>query len=64
MFNSEIEVLTIEDLMEILFVGRNYAYKLLNSGSIKGFKIGRSWRIPRSSIEEFIINSCRSSKQD
>ncbi|UYZ22036.1 helix-turn-helix domain-containing protein [Mesobacillus jeotgali] len=60
MYDIENEILTVEDLMEILYVGRNYAYKLLNSGSIKGFKIGRTWRIPKSSIEEFIINSCKS----
>ncbi|XXM72147.1 helix-turn-helix domain-containing protein [Lysinibacillus sphaericus] len=38
-----------------------YAYKLLNSGEIKGFRVGRSWRIPRTSLEEFIINRCRRS---
>ncbi|MGF0472416.1 helix-turn-helix domain-containing protein [Lysinibacillus fusiformis] len=28
-------------------MGRNYAYKLLNSGEIKAFRVGRAWRIPR-----------------
>jgi excisionase family DNA binding protein len=58
MFNNENDILTVEEMMEALYIGRNYAYKLLNSGEIKGFRIGRSWRIPRRSIEEFIINKC------
>lgn len=61
MFEIHNDILTIEELMEALYIGRNYAYKLLNSGEIKGFRVGRSWRIPRTSLEEFIINRCRRS---
>jgi len=39
------EVLTVEQLMEILCIGKNVAYKLLNSGEIQSFKIGRIHRI-------------------
>lgn len=60
MFNYDNDILTVEEMMEALYIGRNFAYKLLNSGEIKGFRIGRSWRIPRSSIEEFIIKKCKS----
>ncbi|RLQ93636.1 helix-turn-helix domain-containing protein [Falsibacillus albus] len=59
MFEMHNDILTMEELMEALYIGRNYAYKLLNSGEIKGFRVGRSWRIPRTSLEEFIINRCR-----
>ncbi|WP_088311969.1 helix-turn-helix domain-containing protein [Bacillus cereus] len=60
MFELQNEILTIKEMMEALYIGRNYAYKLLNSGEVKGFRIGRNWRIPRTSIEEFIINKCTS----
>ncbi|WP_079506011.1 helix-turn-helix domain-containing protein [Mesobacillus jeotgali] len=59
MFEMQNDILTIEELMEALYIGRNYAYKLLNNGEIKGFRVGRSWRIPRTSLEEFIFNKCR-----
>ncbi|MGP6151633.1 MULTISPECIES: helix-turn-helix domain-containing protein [Bacillaceae] len=59
MFEMQNDILTIEELMEALYIGRNYAYKLLNSGEIKGFRVGRSWRIPRTSLEEFIISKCK-----
>lgn len=46
-----------EDVCEILMVGRNRAYELLNTGKLKGFKIGkRTWKIPKSSIKEYIEN--------
>jgi excisionase family DNA binding protein len=61
MFEMQNDILTIEELMEALYIGKNYAYKLLNSGKIKGFRVGRSWRIPRTSLEEFIINRCKRS---
>ncbi|RSK49697.1 helix-turn-helix domain-containing protein [Bacillus canaveralius] len=60
MFNYDNDILTVEEMMEALYIGRNFAYKLLNNGEIKGFRIGRSWRIPRASIEEFVIRKCKS----
>lgn len=59
MFEMHNDILTIEELTEALYIGKNHAYKLLNSGEIKGFRVGRSWRIPRTSLEEFIINKCK-----
>lgn len=59
MFNYDNDILTVNEMMEALYIGRNYAYKLLNSGEVKGFRIGRSWRIPRASIEEFVISKCK-----
>lgn len=48
------DIFTIDDLMEYLFVSRNTAYKLVNSGEIKAFKIGRFHKIPKKSIDEYI----------
>lgn len=45
MINYDNDILTVEDMMEALYIGRNYAYKMLNSGEIKGFRVGMSWRI-------------------
>ena len=55
------DVLTVEELMEILCIGKNTAYRLLNSGEIRAFTIGRKHKIPKTSIEEYIqrrICSC------
>lgn len=47
-------VLCIEDLMQLLSIGRNTAYKLLRSGKIKSIRIGKCYRIPRDSITEYL----------
>lgn len=52
------DIISIEELCELLAIGRNTAYKLLNNGDIKGFKIGRNWKIPRKSVEEYVMDSC------
>ena len=47
-------MLFVEDLMPILSIGRNRAYKLVQSGEIYSVKIGRVYRIPLSAVEAFI----------
>ena len=47
-------ILTIEELCEILKIGRNRAYELLESGTIKGFRLGKPWKIPRIAVENYL----------
>lgn len=55
--NEEItELMTVEDLMEMLNIGKNTAYRLLESGEIKAFRIGRVWKIPYKAIQEYIYS--------
>ena len=44
-------ILTPAEVMDILGIGKNTMYRLLNAGAIYGIKIGRIWRVPLSSIE-------------
>lgn len=53
------QIITVEELMELLVIGRSHAYKLLKTGQIRGFKIGRNWRIPLNSVEEYIVKESR-----
>ncbi len=55
MDNDFSPLITIEELCEVLMIGRNAAYKLLTSGKIKSFRIGRVWKIPRDSIQTYIM---------
>lgn len=50
----ENEYLTPTEVMELLFIGKNTFYKLVNSGELKAFRIGKLWRVKRESIEEYI----------
>lgn len=47
-------VLTAAEVMDILGVGKNTVYRLLNTGKIRGTRIGRSWRIILSSLQDLI----------
>jgi excisionase family DNA binding protein len=49
-------VLTAAEAMDILGVGKNTMYRLLNTGKIKGVRIGRSWRVTLPEIESFLTN--------
>ena len=46
--------LRVEDLMSILFVGRNTAYELVRSGQIRSIRIGRQLRIPKDAVQEYL----------
>ena len=52
-------LLTPEDVAAILNIGMNSCYKLLNSGKIKAMRIGRIWKIPKRSVQDFISNETR-----
>jgi len=54
-FENINEILNIDHLCEILDVGKSTAYKLLKSGEIKGFKIGKVWKVPVKSVEAFVM---------
>lgn len=59
MFEDYNEILTVSDVCELLFIGRNRVYELLNTGLLKGFRIGTTWRIPKKSLEIYILQRCR-----
>lgn len=45
------DLLKVDDLCKKLQVGENTIYQLLKSGQLKGFKVGRTWRIPYDSLD-------------
>lgn len=58
MYHDPNELLTIDDLCSALLIGKNAAYVLLNSGAIKAFRIGRTWKIPKVALEDYILRQC------
>ena len=50
MFNEYGDMLTVEDLMEALGIGKNAAYDLLRNGELKCFR----WKIPKESVIEYV----------
>ena len=48
------DLLTLDELCEVLQIGRNTAYQILNSGFVPAFRIGRRWKIPKTSVQELL----------
>ena len=48
------EILTREEVMNILKIGRSTFYKLLQTGELKWFKEGTRYKVPAESIEDYI----------
>ena len=50
MLEHQDDFLTVDELCELLKIGHNAAYRLLNSGEIKALRNGRVWRIPKEGV--------------
>ena len=47
-------MLTVSELARELRIGRNTAYTFVRSGQIRSIKIGRTIRVPRTALEDFL----------
>ena len=56
MFEQYDDILTIEDVAEILKIGMTKTYQLVRSGDLKGYKEGKDWRIPKQALSEYVIS--------
>ena len=54
MFENKYDILTPEEVMKQLNIGKNAIYKLLSSGNLKAFRLGRNWKIPRKEVDAYI----------
>lgn len=59
MFENYEDLLTAEEAAEALRIGKNALYELLDSGTLRGYRNGKVWRIPRKSLELFIVSQAR-----
>ena len=49
------DIMTVDEVCEVLRVGYNAAYALLNSGKLNGYRNGRVWRVPKEAVRRFIM---------
>ncbi len=54
MFKDFGDLLTVDEVMLLLGIGKNSAYKLFQSGSIHAFRLNGKWRIKKQSVIDFI----------
>ena len=48
------DIMTIDEVVQYLKLGRSKVYSLLTSGELKGMKFGKIWRIPKESVQQYI----------
>ena len=48
------DIMTVAEVAAFLGVGKNRIYELLNEGTIKGFRMGRTWKISKLALEKYI----------
>lgn len=54
MFESYEDILTIQDVADILKVGTTQVYKIVRSGQLKAFKEGKDWKIAKQALIEYV----------
>ena len=56
MFSNYPDVVGIDELTEMLHIGRNKAYELINTNVIESKRIGKKHIIPKIRVIEFLMN--------
>ena len=54
MLNNTKDILTLKELQKLLHIGKNTALRLVQSGEIEAFRVGKQWRIVKDSIIKYI----------
>lgn len=54
LFSEYDDILSIEDVMDMLHIGKNTVYSLLRNNEIRNLKIGKRYIIPKQSVINFI----------
>ena len=56
MFERYQDVVTVDELAEMLKIGRNTAYELVRSGAVQSVRVGRNIRIPKQAVIDYVTN--------
>ena len=57
MFDDYPDILTVQDIMQALGIGRNKAYYMLKHNQIKSIKLGSTYRVPKTYLIEFVYKT-------
>jgi len=57
-FESYSDIVSVDDIMRMLSIGKSSVYGLLKSNQIKHVRVGRKYIIPKRSVIDFINGIC------
>jgi excisionase family DNA binding protein len=55
MFKGYPDIVTPAQAKEMLHVGKNKIYELLDSGKLPSYKVGKTYRIPKACVIEYML---------
>ena len=58
MFKEYPDIVTVENLMKMLNIGKSSAYLLLRQNLIRHVRVGKKYIIPKQSVIGFLNESC------
>lgn len=61
MFSEYSDIVTVDEVMKMLRLGKNTVYKLLKDDEITNVKVGVRYVIPKQSVIEFVSITNRKS---
>lgn len=64
MFEKYDDIVNIENLMEMLHIGKSTAYKLLKTNKINHLRVGKKYIIPKTSVLSFLDCTCYNEKNN
>lgn len=56
------DILTLNEVAAYLKAGKRTGYRLMASGEIPAFKLGGTWRVRRSELDQWIAASIHETK--
>ncbi|MBJ6361838.1 helix-turn-helix domain-containing protein [Paenibacillus sp. GCM10012307] len=60
MFSDYSDIVSVNELMEMLDIGRSKALELLQTGQIKSLKM-KGYRIPKAAVKDYILSKTKMS---
>lgn len=52
-YEIEQEYLTPREVMSLLYIGKNTFYRLVQTGELPAFRVGKQWRVHRKALLNF-----------
>lgn len=53
------KIYTLHEVEEILSVTQRTLYNWIDSGKLKAFKVGRTWRVTEEALQEFMTGGTK-----
>lgn len=47
------EYLSTQEVMDLLYISRSTLYRLLQTGQLRGFRVGNQWRVSKKEFLQF-----------